>query len=106
MREAEKLRLILWTDVVHWLARESGLGSSLVKVSLMRDKARAEINEQVYAVWWLQWRKLLMGPGSILDGEEEVRHVREPVAGHALNGTVDGDGPEEGEGGRWAEVVR
>jgi hypothetical protein len=77
--EAERLRLMLWTGVVRWLAHESALGWPPAQVALVRDAAMARINEQVDAAWWLRRRGRFVEPGSLLDGAEGGRTHQQPA---------------------------
>jgi hypothetical protein len=77
--EAERLRLMVWTGVVRWLAKEAALGWSPGQVALVRDAARARINEQVDAAWWMRRRGRFVEPGSLLDGAEGGRTHQQPA---------------------------
>jgi hypothetical protein len=87
--EAERLRLMLWTGVVRWLARESAFGWSPDQVTLIRDAARKRINEQVDAMWWLNRRSLFVEPGSLLDGTIKKYQQPAPKYGRTASAKAD-----------------
>jgi hypothetical protein len=100
--EAERLRQMLWTGVVRWMARERALRWSPEQVSLVREAARARINEQVDAVWWLRRRGRFVEPGSLLDGAEGGRTHQQPAPKYGRKVAVK-VGAADGRNGYHAE---